>query len=200
VNSFSVVKSCVLACVALFLAVFVATTVPVFAQGKSGPALSREKTGYALGVSIGRNMKNLGIDIDPDMIARGVRDTVRGQTVMSDQEVKTTLDEYERDVVKRLGEKNRREGDSFLSENRQRKSIVTLSSGLQYMVLREGKGPVPKPTDLVTIHYKARLIDGTEFESSYWACRNHHPRNRLAAGIAREVGRTVPMHWVGWAR
>jgi len=87
---------------------------------------------------------------------------------MSDQEVKTTLDEYEKDLVKRLGEKNKREGAAFLKENQQRKSVVTLASGLQYFILREGKGPIPKMSDLVTIHYKARLIDGTEFESSYW--------------------------------
>ncbi len=157
-----------MACVAVFLVLCVMTAVPVLAQGKGGPALTREKTGYALGVSIGRNMKNLGIDIDPDMIVRGIRDTVRGQPSMSDQEVKTTLDEYEKDLVKKLGEKNKREGEAFLKENRQRKSIVTLGSGLQYFILREGKGPVPKMSDIVTIHYKARLVDGVEFESTYW--------------------------------
>ncbi len=157
-----------MAYVVVFLALSVMTAVPVLAQSKDAPALTREKTGYALGVSIGRNMKNLGIDIDPDMIVRGIRDTVRGQPSMSDQEVKTILDEYEKDLVKRLGEKNRREGEAFLRENKQRKSVVTLGSGLQYFILREGKGPVPKMSDLVTIHYKARLVDGLEFESSYW--------------------------------
>ncbi|NLT23282.1 MAG: FKBP-type peptidyl-prolyl cis-trans isomerase [Syntrophorhabdus sp.] len=157
-----------MACVAVFLVLCFMTAVPVLAQGKGGPALTREKTGYALGVSIGRNMKNLGIDIDPDMIVRGIRDTVRGQPSMSDQEVKTTLDEYEKDLVRKLGEKNKREGEAFLKENRQRKSIVTLGSGLQYFILREGKGPIPKMSDIVTIHYKARLVDGVEFESTYW--------------------------------
>jgi len=168
VNFVSLKRSCVLAFVAMFLMLSVTTAVPVLAQSKGGPALTREKTGYALGVSIGRNMKNLGIDIDPDMIVRGIRDTVRGQLSMSDQEVKSTLDEYEKDLIKRLGDKNKREGEAFLKENQQRKSVVTLGSGLQYFVLREGKGPVPKMSDLVTIHYKARLVDGTEFESSYW--------------------------------
>ncbi|OPX99295.1 MAG: Outer membrane protein MIP precursor [Syntrophorhabdus sp. PtaB.Bin047] len=167
-NSVSLRVSCTLAFVMMFLMLFAATAVPVLGQTKGGPALTREKTGYALGVSIGRNMKNLGVDIEPDMIVRGIRDTVRGQPSMSDQEVKTTLDEYEKDLVKRLGEKNKREGAAFLKENQQRKSVVTLASGLQYFILREGKGPIPKMSDLVTIHYKARLIDGTEFESSYW--------------------------------
>ncbi|HBL24833.1 MAG TPA: hypothetical protein DDZ40_12065 [Deltaproteobacteria bacterium] len=168
VNSFSVRKSCLWVVVGLFLMMTVVITEPVFAQGKGSPALSREKTGYALGVSIGRNMKNLGIDVDPDMVVRGIRDTVRGQPNMTDQEIKTALDDYEREIVKKLGDKNRREGEAFLKENRQRKSVVSLSSGLQYVVLREGKGAIPKMNDLVTLHYKARMVDGTEFESSYW--------------------------------
>jgi len=168
VNSVSVRVSAGLLCIAVLLTLCVVSAVSVSAQGKDGPALTREKTGYALGVSIGRNMKSLGIDIDPDMIVRGIRDTLRGQPSMSDQDVKTTLDEYERDLVKRLGEKNKQEGEAFLQENRQRKSVVTLPSGLQYFILREGKGAVPKMSDIVTIHYKARLVDGMEFESTYW--------------------------------
>jgi FKBP-type peptidyl-prolyl cis-trans isomerase FklB len=168
VNLFSVRKSCLWVVVGLFLMIAVVVAEPVCAQGKGSPALSREKTGYALGVSIGRNMKNLGIDVDPDMVVRGIRDMIRGQPTMTDQEIKTALDDYEREVVKKLSEKNRREGEAFLKENRQRKSVVSLSSGLQYVVLREGKGAIPKMNDLVTLHYKARMVDGTEFESSYW--------------------------------
>lgn len=167
-SSVSVRRSSGLLSVVVVLAIFVTTTVPVVAQSRSGLALTREKTGYALGVSIGRNIKGLGIDIDPDMIVRGIRDTVRGQPVMSDQEVKIALDDYEKDLVRRFGEKNKRDGDTFLQENKQRKSVVALPSGLQYVILREGKGSIPKMTDLVTIHYKARMIDGMEFESSYW--------------------------------
>ncbi|MDD3845960.1 MAG: FKBP-type peptidyl-prolyl cis-trans isomerase [Syntrophorhabdaceae bacterium] len=167
-NLFSVRRRFVLVFIVVFLTIFVMMTVPVFAQSTSGPSLSREKAGYALGVSIGRNVKNLGIDIDPDMIVRGIRDTVRGQSTMSDQEVKTALDIYEKELVGKLSDKNKRDGEAFLGENKQRRSVVTLPSGLQYMVLREGKGPTPKMDDLVTIHYKARMIDGMEFESSYW--------------------------------
>ncbi len=168
VNSFSVRKSCFLVLIALFFMMSAVTADTAFAQGKGGPALTREKTGYALGVTIGRNMKNLGIDIDPDMIVRGIRDTTRGQLTMTDQEIKTTLDNYEKEIVRKLSAKNKQEGEAFLKENKQRKSVVTLPSGLQYMILKEGKGPVPKADSLVSLHYKARMIDGVEFESSYW--------------------------------
>ena len=116
-------------------------------------------------------MKNLDLEIDPDMIVRGIRDAVRGQISMSDQDIKTALDNYDKEVMTKLGQKNKREGEAFLKENRQRKNIVTLPSGLQYWVLKEGNGKVPKMTDIVTFHYQARLLDGYEFENSRWKNR-----------------------------
>ncbi len=167
-NFISLTKSNVVRQVLILSLVFSMCAFPVFAQTKDGPVLGREKTGYALGVGIGRNIKNLGIDIDPDMIVRGIRDTVAGKASMSDQDVKTALDDYEKDVVTKLGAKNRREGEAFLRENKQRKVVHTLSSGLQYWIIKEGHGPVPRMNDIVTLHYRARLVDGYEFESSYW--------------------------------
>lgn len=165
---FSLVKSSCLVFIALFAVISVLTCPPASAQNKGGPALTSEKVGYAIGVTIGRNMKSLGLDIDPDMIVRGVRDTMRGQLTMSDQEIKAALDLYEKDIVTKLGAKNKQEGQTFLRENGSRKHVITLPSGLQYMVLKEGNGPIPKATDLVTFNYKAKLIDGFEFESTYW--------------------------------
>lgn len=156
----------------------------VFGQA-AAPQLSGERTGYALGVSIGRNMKDLSIDIDPGMIVRGITDTVRGQPTLSDQEISTILDAYEKEVIRKLAEKNKRDGAAFLRENAQRKTVVTLPSGLQYMVLRQGAGDIPKNDDLVTFHYRARLVDGTEFESSHW---NNRPVDIV-------VGNTIK----GWA-
>ena len=141
---------------------------PAFAQTRNEPVLGREKTGYAVGVGIGRNMKNLDIDIDPDMVLRGIRDAVRGKIALSDQDIKAALDAYEKDVLTKLSAKNRRDGEAFLRENRQRQVVTTLPSGLQYWVLKEGTGPVPKTGDIVILHYRARLVDGYEFESSYW--------------------------------
>jgi FKBP-type peptidyl-prolyl cis-trans isomerase len=170
-NLFSVIRSRYLASLVICLFIVAGFVVPVFPQTKSGPALSREKIGYALGVGIGRNMKSLDLEIDPDTIVRGVRDAVRGQISMSDQDIKAALDNYDKEVMTRLGQKNRREGEVFLKENRQRKNIVTLHSGLQYWVLKEGNGKLPNMTDVVTIHYQARLLDGYEFENSRWKNR-----------------------------
>jgi len=67
------------------------------------------------------------------------------------------------------GEKNRAEGDTFLEENRSREGVVTLPSGLQYSILREGDGPRPAMTDQVSVHYVGTFLDGTEFDNSYTA-------------------------------
>jgi len=167
---FSVMKLAALISVAFILC----SAFPVSGQDRGTPQLTRDKTGYALGVSIGRNMKDLAIDIEPEMIVRGIRDVLKGKPTLSDQEIRTALDNYEKEVIKKLGAKNRQEGDAFLKENKSRKNVITLPSGLQYMVLKQGTGAVPKVNDMVAIHYRARTVDGVEFESSHW---NNKPAN-----------------------
>ena len=68
---------------------------------------------------------------------------------------------------KKLAEKNAKEGEAFFAENKKKEGIVTLPSGLQYKVIKEGDGPTPKATDTVSVNYKGTFIDGTEFDSSY---------------------------------
>jgi len=66
-----------------------------------------------------------------------------------------------------LGEKNKKEGEAFLAENKKKEGVITLPSGLQYKVLTAGKGKKPTDTDTVTVQYRGTLINGTEFDSSY---------------------------------
>jgi FKBP-type peptidyl-prolyl cis-trans isomerase FklB len=70
-------------------------------------------------------------------------------------------------MVKQHADKNQKEGEVFLAENKKKKGVVTLPSGLQYRVITAGTGKIPKVTDTVTTHYRGTLIDGTEFDSSY---------------------------------
>jgi len=69
--------------------------------------------------------------------------------------------------MKLESENNRKNGNDFLEVNRPKEGVITLSSGLQYKILVDGKGPHPKPTDTVECHYKGTLIDETVFDSSY---------------------------------
>ena len=187
---FSVMKSRYLMFIITFLSILAVFTFPVTAQNRDAPVLSSEKIGYALGVGIGRNIKNLNIEIDPDMIVRGIRDTIRGQIKLSDQDIKAALDDYDKDVMRKLGEKNRKEGEAFLKENKQRKVVVTLPSGLQYWVLKEGNGKVPSMNDMITLHYQARLLDGYEFENSRWKNKPAEvPVNKTIKGWAEALTR-----------
>jgi FKBP-type peptidyl-prolyl cis-trans isomerase FklB len=93
---------------------------------------------------------------------------------LSEQEIRETMAVFQKEMMarqeelsKKLGEKNKKEGDVFLAENKKKDGVKTLPSGLQYKVVKAGTGKKPKLTDTVTTHYRGTLIDGTEFDSSY---------------------------------
>jgi FKBP-type peptidyl-prolyl cis-trans isomerase FklB len=149
-------------------------TMEALAQEKSPPKDKKEKTGYAIGVNIGSDMKRMSIEIDADMVAQGIKDIYAGKLKLTDEEIRTTLAELNKEMqskenerMKVLSEKNKKGGEAFLAENKKKDGVKTLPSGLQYKVIKEGTGKVPKATDTVTTHYRGTLIDGTEFDSSY---------------------------------
>lgn len=134
-----------------------------------------EKLSYAIGLEVGTSLKNLPTEIDFPVFVQAVEDGLKGKKPLLTQEQaleikmefgKKVREERARER-KELGEKNRKEGEAFLAENKKKKGVVTTESGLQYMVLHEGEGPKPKATDRVKVHYRGTLIDGTEFDSSY---------------------------------
>jgi FKBP-type peptidyl-prolyl cis-trans isomerase FklB len=147
------------------------------ASAADAPKLAdkKEKISYSIGMDIGSNLKRQSIDIDPDLLAKGVRDAMSGgETLLTGEEAKETLMAFQQDLVARaqeqrrqMGEKNKKEGEAYLAANGKKDGVVTLPSGLQYKVIRSGDGPSPKETDSVETHYRGTLIDGTEFDSSY---------------------------------
>jgi len=135
----------------------------------------KDKISYSIGVDIGNNLKKQSIDVDADLLARGVKDSVAGgETLLSPEEVRETLISLQKELrekgqerIRQATEKNRKEGEAFLAENKAKEGVVSLPSGLQYKVLQTGTGPSPKETDTVEANYRGTLIDGTEFDSSY---------------------------------
>jgi len=135
----------------------------------------KEKLSYSMGVATGMQMKRQSIDVDADMFAKGLRDAVSGGTLMmTEPQVQETLMKFQQDMAAKQAEKtklqaeaNKKEGEAFLAENKKKEGVKTLPSGLQYKVITEGKGKMPKETDTVTTHYRGTLIDGTEFDSSH---------------------------------
>jgi len=134
----------------------------------------QDKISYSIGVNIGGSIKQQtqqqGLQLKPEVVAAGLRDALLGgKTLLTEQEVRDTLMALQREMVGKqaeIAEKNKKEGDAFLADNKKKPGITTLPSGLQYQVLKEGKGPKPTKTDTVKANYKGTLINGTEFDSS----------------------------------
>jgi FKBP-type peptidyl-prolyl cis-trans isomerase FklB len=135
----------------------------------------KEKVSYIIGVNIGRNLKTQSVDVDPDMVSKGMKDVASsGKLLMTDEEMKATMTAFQQEMMKKrqeelekVGGKNKAEGEAFLAANKKKPGVITLPSGLQYKVITKGKGKSPKATDKVTVNYRGTLIDGTEFDSSY---------------------------------
>lgn len=134
----------------------------------------RDKVSYGIGMDIGNGLKSQSIDIDPDILARGLKDVLTGgKLLMTEDEFRETMMMFRSEMVakqmarmKELSDKNKKEGDEFLAENRNKEGVITLPSGLQYKIIKDGDGEKPKATDMVTVNYRGTLIDGTEFDSS----------------------------------
>ena len=147
------------------------------AGAQENPVLKnqKEKISYIIGVNIGTNFKKQEIDVDPDILTRGIKDGISGaKPLLIAQEVQDIMGSFEKEMIakqeerkKTIGAKNQKEGDNFLAANQKKEGVQTLPSGMQYKVIKAGTGQKPKLTDTVTTHYRGTLIDGTEFDSSY---------------------------------
>jgi len=183
-------------------------------DGKPHRLSYKSKLSYALGLSAGRSLLAQGVDVSADAFARGVFDVVkkakeekkakeRNQDqafdwmVMSEEEAGKLLEEYNKMQQKelrksaelrdrKLAEENLKRAETFFANNAKEEGVVTRESGLQYKVLREGTVDIkPEAHDIVTVHYKGELLDGTTFDNSWFG------GNPSRVGVAT----TIP----GWA-
>ena len=147
---------------------------PVSAQEETVLKDQKDKLSYAIGMDIANSFKRQSIDVNPAILSKGMQDVLSGgKTVMTEQEMKETLMAFQKEMMakqaammRELGEKNKKEGEAFLAENKKKEGVVTLPDGLAYKVIKEGVGKKPKATDTVTAHYRGTLVDGSEFDSS----------------------------------
>lgn len=138
----------------------------------------KDKASYAVGQSIGKNIKQQGADLDPEVIAQGLRDGATGaEPKLSDEEIRSTMMAFQEEMMKKAqqkqmasqgdAQKNAEESKAFLEKNAKAEGVKVTASGLQYKVITEGKGKSPKETDQVTVNYRGTLPNGKEFDSSY---------------------------------
>jgi FKBP-type peptidyl-prolyl cis-trans isomerase FklB len=134
----------------------------------------KDKTSYAIGMNIGKSMNKNSMDVDPAIVARGIKDALAGgKTLLTDDEAKAVMTTFQTEMRKKVEDKmqetaatNKKAGDAFLAANKGKEGVVTLSSGLQYKIITEGSGPKPTAQDTVECNYKGTLLDGTEFDST----------------------------------
>ena len=127
-----------------------------------------DKVSYALGLSLGNNLLSSGITaLNVEKFSKGVQDVLeQNQPEISYQEAQNVINEYFQNLQAKLSEKTIAEGKAFLEENGKRPEVITLKSGLQYEIIKEGNGSVPTANNTVNVHYHGTLIDGTVFDSS----------------------------------
>ncbi len=161
----------------------------------------KEKRSYALGMSIGQSLSKQGLPVDSALVARGLKDAMAGDTVMTADEMKTTLTEFRGEVqkeqeskAKAAGEASRKEGEAFLTANKTKEGVKTLPDGLQYKILKQGTGVQPTADDTVSVNYRGTLIDGKEFDSSY---KRGEPATFPVGGVIKGWTEALQMMPVG---
>ena len=135
----------------------------------------KEKASYAIGEKIGLGLKKDEVDVDAASLSRGLRDALAGnKPMLTDEEAQAALTAMAAELrakqelkLEALSAPQKKAGAEYLAANQGKEGVVTLPSGLQYKILKEGTGPKPTATDKVVCNYRGTLIDGTEFDSSY---------------------------------
>lgn len=151
----------------------------------------KDKVDYAIGVDIAKNFQKMGVEVNLDLMVKGLKDGFAGQkTLMSDDEIRQTLTEYQTqmkikhaEATKLAAQGNKKQGDTFQDQNKAKEGVVTLPSGLQYKVLKAGDGNKPTEADMVECKYRGTLIDGAEFDNS--SKREQPAIFKLSEGIIR---------------
>ncbi len=148
------------------------------AQASAGdtPAFKTKKDmmSYAVGVEVAKNFKKQAIEFNPQVLIQGLKDELAGKKLLlTEPELRSLMSDLQSEVRRRMAAKrqaavveNRKEGAAFLAANKSKKGVVSLKSGVQYEVLKEGSGQKPSATGSVVCNYRGTLIDGTEFDAN----------------------------------
>jgi FKBP-type peptidyl-prolyl cis-trans isomerase FklB len=146
------------------------------AQPAAGdPTMYRQQISYMLGQNVGNDLRENQIDVDLESLIAGLKDGLQGNPPKwSEEQLQAARQNFAQEMrakvgnrVQQMAERNTKQGEAFLAQNKQQPGVQATPSGLQYKVLQQGTGATPTPNDTVKCHYRGTLIDGTEFDSSY---------------------------------
>ena len=156
----------------LLTALVLAVQVPVHAEESKPITTNAEKFSYGIGLQIGQQLLKQGLStVDSRVIAMAIEDVLKGNDLrVSMEEMQVAATAYQNELkAEKLAaaDRNIAAGEQFLKENSSREGVIVLDSGLQYRIVTPGTGDSPTATDTVVVHYRGRLLDGSEFDSSY---------------------------------
>lgn len=165
---------------------------PALAADPPAPTTEREKVFYAIGYNMASNLKQQGVEVDPEFVIQGLRDALSDEPdLLSQEEIRIGIQKYQTEVrqerfrsIAKSAWDNRQAGEKFLAGNRTAAGVITLPSGLQYRIVKAGNGRKPTAADVVELRFRGTLLDGTEFEAS--------PRD--GAPVSLRVSKAIP----GW--
>jgi FKBP-type peptidyl-prolyl cis-trans isomerase FklB len=151
---------------------------------------TKEKASYALGLNIGKQLKQNNAEIDPEIYIKAVKDTLAGVApLMTEEQMREVLTSWQMELRTNTLVRNRKEGEQFLAANKSKEGVqiipVTLGTNtyeLQYKVETKGTGKIPGSNDTVVCHYRGTMIDGTEFDSSY---KRGEPTSFAVGGVIK---------------
>lgn len=147
------------------------------AQASAGapPVLNGEKdmVSYGFGIYMGRSFKKDEIEIDHQLMLKGLQDGLAGTAAVPEKTLREAMRAFQGETQRKalarlrvLASENEKKGAAFLADNKTREGVVTLASGLEYKVLKQGEGRKATEADSVECHYRGRLLDGTEFDAT----------------------------------
>lgn len=152
---------------------------PSSSRAADQPAASfkddKEKASYGIGMFFGNQIKRSNMEVDPDVIFAAMKEVLAGkETKLNDQQASEAIRNYQQTERKKVAEKNKQEGEAFLAENKKKPGVKTkevklrdgTTAEMQYKVITEGTGEIPKSNDVVSVNYKGTLINGKEFDST----------------------------------
>lgn len=150
----------------------------------------KDQENYAIGVYLISNLKKQGVKIDLGLVVKGMQDAMSGEKLLlSDGELQNAITLYQREVRSEQGKmfvqaaaNNKKQEETFFSENMKREGVVSLPSGLQYQVIKAGDGKKPTPAESVECRYRGMFLDGKEFDNS----------NHTGNPVVLKVGDLVP--------
>lgn len=181
-------------------------------QDTPAPKTQQEKISYALGVDLGNQLRKSSITVDPAIFEQGLKDALSGaKTLLTEEQIRAAISDLQAEQKRKaaevrkgnaentyememLGAYNAKAGDAFLAANKSKEGVVTLSSGLQYQILKEGKGQKPTLSDTVTCNVKATMLDGTELEDT---AKRQQPKTLKVNGTIKALTEALPLMPIG---